>query len=249
MIYGMGGGIVLVPSLFLYLHHFLGYDETISMKIAIGTSFLNMLVSTLLVAYRYYKKQSIMWAIVAQCSPFLVMGTLLGLVLAHQVSGPFLKEVFIIFLSFIACNTFFNKSFQKERKLSDFTPPSKHHFSIAAFIVGALSILLGVGGSTIIVPYLRYYKMPMLQATAITASLAPITALIGTLGYLWSGMHASTLPPHSLGYINLPIFIGVQAGSLLGIALGEKINHQLSDRKRAHGYLVLLIAMLILMII
>ena len=68
---------------------------------------------------------------------------------------------------------------------------------------------------------------PSLVAALVAAG--PL-ALASTTGFIITGLDETTLPPLSLGYINLPAFAGVVAASILFAPLGAKLAHRLPDR-------------------
>ncbi len=245
MIYGVGGGIILVPTIYFFLRQ-LGFADSICMEIAVGTSLLNVFATMLTAAIKHYHSGTILWNVLRRLTPFVILGTLVGVALSHIFDGHILKDIFIVFLAVILIHSFFNKSFHTSWKLKDFTLPSFFSIAPLGFVVGAFSVLVGIGGGIMMIPYFRHYKMPMLQVTAVTSSIGPVLALIGSIGYFF--MHLASTPPYSIGAINLPIFVTLFAGSWLGIQYAGTFNTNISDSFRAKTYPILIALMLGLML-
>ena len=247
VLFGIGGGLLIVPaiSLFLKLNH---YPSSVAMKVAIATSLVTIFCSTLNVLYKQNKSGYVLWAQIKRILPFVVIGAMLGSIIAHFVSGTLLQWLFIVFLILIIIRSLSSKNFTAKHTLKDFKQPGLTSLGIIGILVGTLSILIGIGGNVLLLPYLRYYKMPMKNASAFTVAIMPLLAFVGSLGYLVSGFHASNLPPYSLGYINLPAFSLILLGSFLGTALGTKLEAQVSDSIQAKAYIGLLIIIAVLML-
>lgn len=246
MLYGIGGGIIIVPAVYLFLRN-LGFDVNISIQISIGTSMLNVFGSTISASHRHFKAGNIIWDTIKKLTPGLIVGSLIGIVLSHYFSGEILRKVFMVFLMYILIYSLFNRNFKRPWKMADYTPPSITSASLLGIFAGALSVLVGVGGGTIILPYLRHYRMPMLQGTAATATLAPILALIGSIGYF--AMDLPSAPPYSIGAINMPIFICIFIGSWFGVQYGSLISLRFSETLRARTFPILIALILALMLI
>lgn len=248
MLFGIGGGLVIVPTVTLFLEH-TGYSHSLSMKIAVATSLVTIFASTLNVLYKQNKNGNVLWVLVSKFLPFAVAGGLTGSILSHSLSGSFLSYLFIAFLIFVITQAILNKEFKTAHKLSDFREPSLFSRGIVSFFVGNVSILIGVGGNVLFVPYLRYFKLPMKNATAFTVAIMPMLALIGSIGYLISGFNArDVMPPYSFGYINVPAFALIFAGSFIGAMIGNRLLKHMNDRMQARAYLGLLFVILFLMI-
>jgi uncharacterized membrane protein YfcA len=248
MLFGIGGGLLIVPATFLALTYN-GLPADIAMKMAVATSLFTIFASSLNILYKQHKAGFVLWPHVKTILPFLLIGSLFGFYLAHHFSGNILRWLFTFFLIVIIIRSLLNKNFTNTHQLTDFTQPSRVSFGCVGVIVGTLSILLGVGGNVILIPYLRHFKMPMKNATAFTVALMPILALVGSIGYLKMGLSISGLPKYSLGYIYLPAFILIQFGAFIGAELGKQLLARIDDRFQAKAYNGMLIIIAILMII
>jgi uncharacterized membrane protein YfcA len=249
MIFGVGGGSIIVPAVSIFLHR-IGYSHNISMKTAIATSLITIMASTLNVLYQKNKIGDMPWALIGKFLPFVLTGGLIGSIIASKISGELLTYLFMAFLLYIIVYSFLNKNFKTSYQLTDFTEPPTVKRSVVGFFIGTLSILIGISGNILFIPYLRYYKCPMKTATAFTIGIMPALAFIGSMGYLIAGIHLNEakMPAYSLGYINLPIFILIFFGSFIGAFFGQKLLKYINDNIQAQAYLIFLMIIFLLML-
>ena len=248
MVFGIGGGLVIVPAVDLFLKY-MGASPDLSMKCAVATSLMTIMVSTLNVLYRQSKSGNVLWVLVSKFLPFVIAGGLMGAVITTMVSGVLLNYLFIIFLFYVTMHSLLKRDFKAPYALQDFREPSLFSRGIVGFIIGNLSILMGVGGNILFVPYLRHHKLPMKNATAFTVAIMPLLALIGSIGYLIDGLHTTVnMPAYSLGFVNLPAFVLVLLGSFLGAYIGQRLIAHITDKIQARAYIGFLVIILIMML-
>ena len=121
--------------------------------------------------------------------------------------------------------------------------------NVVSVFVGGLSSLLGVGGGIMMVPFLTWCDVRMLRAVGASAACGLAVSSMGSLGYLWAGLHTSfELPPWSFGYIYLPALAGIISVSLFTAPFGVKIAKLLPIKtlKRVFALLLLLVGSKIL---
>ena len=71
-------------------------------------------------------------------------------------------------------------------------------------LIGAVCGLVSAGGAFMTVPFMLFCGVPMTTAIGTGAALGVPVALIGTLGYVFSGRMAPELPPLALGFVYVP---------------------------------------------
>ena len=96
-------------------------------------------------------------------------------------------------------------------------------------MVGVISALMGIGGGAMHVPFLSYCGVPVKRAIATAAAIGLPLAVSATIGYILGGLDESGTPAGSIGYVNLPVFGGVVAASLIFAPLGTTLAHRLPD--------------------
>jgi hypothetical protein len=91
-----------------------------------------------------------------------------------------------------------------------------------------VSGLTGLGGGVLIVPTLvLVLNFPVHIAVGTSVASIILTSLGGIVGYVVSGLGASGLPPYSIGYVNLPIWLCLAATSIPLAQLGARAAHAL----------------------
>ena len=83
---GVGGGIVLVPA-FFYAFEQLGFQSDHTMQVAIGTSAATIVVTSARSLRGHQKKGAVDFAILRAWGPFLVAGSILGVLAASQLKS------------------------------------------------------------------------------------------------------------------------------------------------------------------
>jgi uncharacterized protein len=115
-------------------------------------------------------------------------------------------------------------------------------------VIGVLAGLLGIGGGLVLVPMLVFafaaqgvpYDAIMHMALGTSAAIGFPIAIAGTVGYVYSGLHATNLPPFCLGYVYLPGLAGLVCASVLTAPLGVRLAHRLPVKRLKQVFAVLL---------
>ena len=95
-IFGIGGGIIIVPAL-VYIAGF-------SMHRAIGTSLAVLLPPVGIVAFlEYYRHQNVDLKAAMVIAVALIAGSWVGAFFANRLSGPVLRMAFGVFITFMGC--------------------------------------------------------------------------------------------------------------------------------------------------
>jgi hypothetical protein len=100
---GVGGGIVIVPVLFL-LAGFLGLPAELAMPMAVGTSLATIIPTSISSARSHRKRGSVDAQLLKSWAPAVFVGALIGGVLASVVSGAFLTVLFGVVALLVAIN-------------------------------------------------------------------------------------------------------------------------------------------------
>jgi uncharacterized membrane protein YfcA len=91
-----------------------------------------------------------------------------------------------------------------------------------------VSGLTGIGGGVLIVAVLVLaLNFPMHTAVGTSVASIILASLGGIVGYIVNGLGVSGLPPYSLGYVNLPIWLCLAATSIPLAQLGARAAHAL----------------------
>jgi uncharacterized membrane protein YfcA len=246
-IFGIGGGLVVVPALY-WAFKLQGMDPSFTMQMAVGTSLAIMIITTINSAWSHHKKGNVIISAVKPMLLSMFIGVILGVIASRFMHAEFLRYVFIAFLAYTILNALFKKGFTAQYTMADFKMPAAWVSHLVGFFTGFLSVLLGVGGGTITMQFYRQAKMPMRNASACVSALIPVVAIVGTIGYLFTGWNIANLPQYAWGFIYLPALVGVVIGTLIGVPVGAKWVHKLPDRITARLFVVLVAIILMTMV-
>ncbi|PHS31173.1 MAG: permease [Methylophaga sp.] len=219
---GLGGGVIIVPALLMVFswHGLLG-DHL--MHMAVATSLMTIIITSTTSAYNHHKQGYVDWHIVGRFIPGLVFGGMLGAVLATQLSSQFLQQFFAIYLFFAAIKIWLPSPATIHQKLLN--KPALVSFGS---VVGIISSLVGIGGGTLLVPYLVMANLPIQRAIAISASCGVPIALSAVAGFIIFGQQqeANAINLGS-GFIHWPAFWGIISTSSIFAIVGAKLARKL----------------------
>jgi uncharacterized membrane protein YfcA len=234
---GIGGGAVIVPALSTALS-FMGFDSDVVQHVAVGTSLAIIIPTGIMSARSHHKRGALDLEVFKLWTPFIVAGTFIGGLMAGWYSGDVLRIVFAVMAFVIAANIIF--SFQT--RLMGHLKSSKPTHRGAAFVVGYLSSLMGIGGGSLTVPTLVAFGETMHKAVGTSAAIGVAIAISGTLGFLISGWGVSDLPPVSLGYVNLVALVLVGTMAAVCAPLGAALAHRLDQKTLKYVFAAFLVA-------
>ena len=217
---GVGGGVVIVPVLVWIFQGNADIPTIHLMHIAIGTSLATIVVTSVSSINAHHRRGAVQWPIVWQLLPGLVIGTLLGSVVADFLPSDGLQLFFSVFILIVALQLGFDLKPSTHRQLL-----GRLGMGLVGGCIGLLSALVGIGGGSVTVPYLTWCNVNTRHAVATSAAGGFPIAVSGTIGFIATGLSASHLPEWSTGYIYWPAFLAIAPASLLFAPLGAKLAH------------------------
>jgi uncharacterized membrane protein YfcA len=227
---GAGGGFLLVPLLlFLYPAEAAQSVARLSLEV-VG---LNALVGTLL----YARSRRIDYVLAAPLAICSMPAAMLGAAATHMVPRHVFDTGFGCVL--LALATFLLRqplASPARASESDPRPLGRRPFWTVAssVVVGALSGLLGIGGSPLQVAVLTHVgSVPVHTAMPTAQLLALISSVGGALAHLGSGHAKSDLVRVA------PLGIGTMLGAHLGVVLSTKLRAATLMRLLAVGLLLI----------
>ncbi len=237
---GVGGGIIVVPALaFIFTKDQFPADSI--MRLAVGTSLAIMVATTLrsLRAHLAYKGQehAEFLSISMRLLPTVIVGVVLGAILAYFMHSNYLRIIFGIMILIIALSMLMSRQRSKQSRAL----PANGWIRVGGLCIGTLSGLLGVGGGATVIPYLLHFQVPMRVAVKVSIFIGVVVSIVGTLSYVTSGLH-KVLPAHCLGYIYWPAWIGTGVGSVLCAPLGARLSYYLPSHTLRLLFAVMMIA-------
>ena len=251
-LFGVGGGIVIVPAL-LFLFHQDGINPVISMQLAVGTSLATIIFTSLSSTWHHQKRQSVHWSMVRHYLPGVLLGAWLGAHWVALLDGETLRILFGLFELAVGLRMMRPDPLQPDPAKSNASqPPPQQSSTRTTFIavaIGALSTLFGIGGGTLLVPALTLLSgLTIHQAIGSSAAIGALLALVGTTGLLQLGWENTALPLDSLGFVVPLASLGVVIGTLTSTPLGVKLAHSTDPQslKKGFGGLLLLVGIKLL---
>jgi len=232
---GIGGGFVVVPLLLLILPQ-IGLENEHITHFAVGTSLACICVTALSSSYSHQQKSAISWPLLRPITPGLVIGALIGSYLAGLLKGPIL---ILLFVTGALLTALYLLSAHKTKHLES----SNNHllmFFYAQF-TGVVSTLIGIGGGSVLVPFLVYRGLPMVKAVGTAATCGFPIALFGSLGYIYSGWLPTQNTDLASGYIYWPAFFGIVVFSGITAPYGAKLAHYVEEKHLKRIFAVFLI--------
>ncbi|WP_428528274.1 sulfite exporter TauE/SafE family protein [Roseibium sp.] len=223
---GVGGGIVIVPVLY-YMFTALKIDPAILMHVAVGTSLATILATGTSSARAHYNRGSVDMDLLKRWWWAIAIGVISGAMIAGNMSGGALTLVFGVVALLVSANMLLRK---EGSALADQLPGSPIK-EVLGFLIGGISVMMGIGGGTLGVPTLTLFNYPIRKAVGTAAAIGLIIAVPGTLLSIFFGWGAEGLPPLSLGYVNLIGFFLIIPASTFAAPLGAKIAHAIDPSK------------------
>ena len=222
---GVGGGIVIVPVLELVLGA-IGVDTAVRMHVAVGTSLATIIPTSLFSASAHSHRNAIDNSVTQRWTPWIVVGTIAGAVIAGQVGANVLYLVFGVVALLVAVKMMLPLD---DKVLANDVPGGALGALMPATI-GGLSAMMGIGGGTMSVPLLTLYGRGVHIAVGTSAYLGAVIAMPATLGFVYSGWGNAELPPWSLGYVNVVGFLLIIPATMIFAPIGARIAHRLPKR-------------------
>jgi len=170
---GIGGGIVVVPFLMWSFDRF-HLPSYLIIHLASGTSLAIMSVTTLAASRAHQRLGTLVWPIVRQFIPGLIIGTMVGAILTGLLSTAYLQLLLGTVIYIFAYRMFFG--IKPNTKALQPTPWMMSGMGIA---IGANSGLFGVGAGMLTVPFLVRCKLSMQQAAGTSVACGFVIALLG----------------------------------------------------------------------
>lgn len=243
---GVGGGLIVVPVL-VFVFQAQHFPATVLTQMAVATSLATIIFTSISAIRAHHERGAVRWELVRRLAPGIVLGCLVGAEIAHLLDGRVLQLIIGSFALLVGLQML--TGWQPGRRKEEEAAPSGEKLpgpaglAVGGGVIGMASALFGIGGGSMTVPWLNHAGLRMQQAVATSSACGLAIALAGAAGFIFTGLRATDLPAHSLGYVYLPAFLGISLASLLFARLGATLAHRLpaATLKRIFALLLLLI--------
>lgn len=235
-LFGIGGGVVLVPMLVMIL----GFQQ----RLAAGTSVAAILPAAVVGGIGYAVQGNVDWIAAALLAAGIIVGAQIGSFLLSRVPTGFLRWMFMAFLLGVVISLWFVVP-QRDASI-EITVLSGALLVVTGLITGVLSGLLGVGGGVVVVPILMFFfGASDLVAKGTSLIMLIPGSLSGTIGNarrrnvdlraaVALGISAAVLSP--LGSVIAthipPFWSNVAFSLLLAFILGQMLVKELRKKQK-----------------
>ena len=223
---GVGGGIIMVPALY-YAFTVLDFDIVTRMHISVGTSLAIIVPTSIISAKTHMEHKAVDVNLVKSFGIFIVLGVIGGTFLAVNLR----TSDFILFFSIMAfiVGLFFiffrDKFLENPKKIKDSIK------NISGVAVGFISVLLGIGGGSLMVPFMRTFGYDIRKSIGTASAIGILIAISGTITMITGGEIINNIStPYTIGYINLFGFIVFVPVTMLMARIGAKAVYKI-DKK------------------
>ena len=236
-LFGIGGGIVIVPILLLSFAA-QGISPEVATHVAIATSLACIAMTSISSIYTHHQKEVLDWRIIRMFIPGIVIGSLIGTLFFVSLEGVLLQILLGGFLFISGLQMVIKRS---ERAQVNSLKPSI--LMISGVGIGGVSSLFGVGGGMFTTPLLTHFGVRIHSAIGVAAVGGFCIAVSASIIYGSIAMASTILPDDSLGYIFLPAWIGIIITSTPFARLGAILAHRIDAEqlRKYFGYFLLVV--------
>ena len=222
-LFGVGGGVIIVPALGLVLH--------LDQHLAQGTSLMVIVPTAAWGAFRYARRGSIQWGASLRVGIPALVTSFLAAHLALRLPSGLLRVLFALFLVAVAARA---ASTRRQPQRAAPQPNRRgNRVQLALGVgVGALSGLLGVGGGVLATPgliLLSGFPAQLAQGTSLGALV--LSSGAGVVGYAGAGA------------VDWLAAAAVFLGALVTVPLGTYVAHRLPEHRLRQAFALFALAM------
>ena len=196
---GVGGGIIMVPALY-YAFTILDFDLVTRMHLSVGTSLAIIIPTSIISTKTHMEYDAVDFKMVRSFGIFILIGVIAGTFLAVNLNTPTLVLFFSIFTFMVGL--FF--IFLREKLVENPKPISDLIKNISGIIIGFISVPLGIGGGSLMVPFMRTFGYDIRKSIGTAAAVGFLISVSATITMVVGGELIDNVnTPFSIGYINL----------------------------------------------
>lgn len=229
-LFGVGGGVILVPALF-HLFGAMGAPDAVRAHAAVATSLSTIIATSWRSLAAHRAAGAVDASVLRAWTPWIALGAAVGAAAAGASSGRILLAAFGFAALAIAAQMALGPPPRLGREL-----PRGAARACLGGGLGLASAMMGIGGGAFGVTLMTMFGRPLHQAVATASGFGMAIAAPAALGYVAVGWGAAGLPPGSLGYVNLPGFLALAALTAVTAPLGARLAHRLPQQRLRLGF-------------
>ena len=223
---GVGGGIIMVPALY-YAFTVLDFDIVTRMHLSVGTSLAIIIPTSIISTKTHMEYDAVDFKMVKSFGIFILLGVIAGTFLAVNLKTPALVLFFSVFAFIVGLFFIFvrEKLMENPKKISDLIK------NISGVIIGFISVPLGIGGGSLMVPFMRTFGYDIRKSIGTAAAVGFLIAVSGTFTMITGGKLINNVnTPFSFGYINLLGFIVFVPVTMIMARIGAKAVYKINKK-------------------
>ncbi len=223
---GVGGGIIMVPALY-YAFTVLDFDIITRMHLSVGTSLAIIIPTSIISTKTHMEYDAVDFKMVKSFGIFILFGVIAGTFLAVNLKTAALVLFFSIFAFIVGLFFIFlrEKLLENPKEISDLVK------NISGIVIGFISVPLGIGGGSLMVPFMRTFGYDIRKSIGTAAAVGFLIAVSGSITMILGGKIINNVStPFSIGYINLLGFLVFVPVTTIMARIGAKAVYRI-DKK------------------
>ena len=223
---GVGGGIIMVPALY-YAFTVLDFDIVTRMHLSVGTSLAIIIPTSIISTKTHMEYDAVDFKMVKSFGIFILCGVIAGTFLAVNLKTPALVLFFSVFAFMVGLFFIFlrEKLVDNPKKISEIVK------NMSGVVIGFISVPLGIGGGSLMVPFMRTFGYDIRKSIGTAAAIGFLISVTGTITMILGGKIIDNInTPFSLGYINLLGFIVFVPVTMFMARLGAKAVYKINKK-------------------
>ena len=223
---GVGGGIIMVPALY-YAFTVLDFDIVTRMHLSVGTSLAIIIPTSIISTRTHMEYNAVDFKMVKSFGIFILFGVIAGTFLAVNLKTAALVLFFSIFAFIVGLFFIFlrEKLLENPKEISDLVK------NISGIVIGFISVPLGIGGGSLMVPFMRTFGYDIRKSIGTAAAVGFLIAVSGSITMILGGKIIDNVStPFSVGYINLLGFLVFVPVTTVMARIGAKAVYRI-DKK------------------
>jgi uncharacterized membrane protein YfcA len=250
--FGVGGGIVIVPSL-LAVYSLIGFNSPYVVHVAISTSLFTIIFTSTSSSYKHSKHGNVLWLAALFIGLASSTAVFLFSKVALLIHGDMLKKIFAVVLIAVGILMLTEKKPGGGKDEENCEPGNikKLYCLMIGLLAGTVAAFTGLGGGIFKIPLLHYVaKVPIRKSIGTSAAALFITSLAGVISYIINAPVGADTMKYSIGIVDalsaLPIVMASIPMAQVGVYINKKTRSHLLKKLFAGLIMIVALKMLFL---
>jgi len=222
---------------------FAGVPAEQRMHVAVATSLATIIPTSIASARAHQRRGALDLSIARSWGPAMLVGALVGSLLATRAPVWVLTTVFGSVALVVAIKMALPLDHVRWREAVPRGPGG----ALLSGTIGIVSAMMGIGSGTISVPTMTLLGTPIHRAVGTAAFFGLLVSIPGTVGYLLASPQPP-VPGWSIGLVSLIGVALIAPGAWLTAPLGARVAHMLSPRALSLAFGLFLLAVAVRML-